>query len=198
MAEGLDETLVGVAREVTIQRRGTQNGTRRLAASEELARRLDVTGQRAMFSGLPDIDSWIERLVFEKQQTEGLSRNDALRAVSQGTPELFLTRARMELGQINRNQSIYFDLQNGQLVNPAVMEDGVLKPLNAPALNTTELTPPEGATANQILAVRVAEKMQQLAASGATTTYGDALRLVAAENPGLVRHSHCDARGRFI
>jgi len=186
--------LVGNARDAAIRQeverrrlaRGGVQETGRLVAGEQLAQALDGTIERAVFNGLPDIDARIERAVYEKQQSMGMSRNEALLAVAQETPELFLTRARMQLNQIASRQSIYFDFVNGQLVNPAVMENGMLKPLDAPALDTTGVIAP-GSTANQELAMRVAQKMQRLAASGVTTTYTDALRLVASEHPTLTR-----------
>jgi hypothetical protein len=153
-----------------------------LAANEQLAQRMDEAQKVAFERGLPDIDSWIEREVYPKQQA-GMSRAAALAAVAQENPGLFLTKARLELNREFGNRPIYFDLVDDQLVNPRVQDwDGTMKPLDSP-LDIRAL--PQGSTADQEIALRVAEKMASLAASGQQIGYGQALKLVASENPRL-------------
>ncbi|MGB9456957.1 MAG: hypothetical protein WCB12_12995 [Bryobacteraceae bacterium] len=149
-----------------------------LVGSEELAQRMDSTLKQAVANGLPDIQSWIERKVYEKQQSTGLTYSQALLAVAAEEPELFQTKARMELDQVNRQQSIYFDYVNGQLVNPAVLENGSLKPLNSP-LDTTTIPP--DASPDQEIALRVARQARQIAASDPGRRrmgLGDVLKIV--------------------
>lgn len=155
---------------------------RRLIADETLARRLDETDRVAM-NGLAGINSWIERAVYDKQTRAGLSYEGALKAVALAQPALFLTKARLELDQTARAQPIYFSFVGGQLVDPCIMENGALKRIDSP-LNTCAL--PGLLTMDQEIALRVADKMQPLSgSSGAMMDYGQALKLVARENPVL-------------
>ncbi len=159
-----------------------------LVGSEALAQKMDSSLKQAVANGLPDIESWIQRKVYEKEQSTGMSHDMALLAVAADEPELFCTKARIELEQVNRRQSIYFDYIGGQLVNPAVFENGSLKPLRSP-LDITTIPP--NATADQEIALRVAKQARQIVASdGRRMGLGDVLKIADS-----VRTSRA-ARGR--
>ena len=117
----------------------------------------------------------------------------ALAAVAMEEPDLFLTRARLELDATYRYQTIYFDVSpSGQLVNPAVLWGGKLVPIPSP-LDTTPLNP--NLTPDQEMGVRVASKMGKLVAStGRHPTYRQALLLVGSENPNLLLRRQRAAR----
>jgi hypothetical protein len=109
----------------------------------------------------------------------------ALAAVAMEEPDLFLTRARLELDASYRNQTIYFDYLNGQLVNPAVLAGGKLSPIPTP-LDTTTISP--SISPDQEMAIRVASKMARVQMSdGTRLSYTRSLALVASENPRLAR-----------
>jgi hypothetical protein len=157
--------------------------------NEQLAQRLDKSsGQKVEFAGVRGLRAVIEKEIFLVQQGEELSYNAALLKVAREQPDLFLTMARLELGGFKSDESVYFDLQDGMLVNPRVMRDGRFVFLDSP-LDVRAL--PAGSSAAQEIALRVAQKMQKsLTASGRSPmSYGDALRLVASECPRLARES---------
>ncbi len=159
----------------------------RLAAGEQLAQRLDQAQQVCFTRGLPDINSWIEREVYAEQQRSGCSREVALQTIAKEYPELFLTKARLELDQqvTYGEKSVFFTFVDGQLVDPRVQEsDGTMRPLDSP-LDTRAISP--NSSADQEIALRVAAKMAQLAASGRGVSYGEAMKLVASECPRLAR-----------
>jgi hypothetical protein len=162
----------------------TQSNDGRLFAGEQLAQRMDEAQTVAFQKGLPDINSWIEREVYAKQQG-GMSHSAALMAVAKENPGLFLTKARLELNRQYGSRSIYFDLVDGQLVNPRYQdESGAMVPIDSP-LDVRALPP--GSTIDQEIALRVAEKMQKLAASGAPIAWSEAMALVGSECPNLRR-----------
>ncbi len=143
-----------------------------------------VTNKTAL-GGLNEINRVIDAKVQQKMRSDGsISYAAALVAVATAEPDLFLTRARLELDAAYRNQTIYFDYINGQLVNPAVMQGGKMMPVPTP-LDTTPINP--NISPDQELAIRVASKMARVAASeGRRLTYSKALRLVGSENPNLL------------
>ncbi len=155
--------------------------------NEQLAQRLDkISGQKIEFAGARDLRRVIEKEIFLAQQGEEISYNAALLKVAKEQPDLFITLARLELGGFRSDESVYFDLQDGVLVNPRVIRDGRSVLLNSP-LDVRAL--PTGSSIAQEIALRVAQKMQKtLAASeGNPMSYGEALRLVAHECPRLAR-----------
>jgi hypothetical protein len=163
-------------------------------SNEALAQRMDRAAERVSFAGLSGLNALIEKLIFEKQQNTGISYNDALFAVAKEQPQLFLTKARLELGRINYDEAIYFRWVNGQLVNPAVMmEGGGFRALDSPL----DIRVLPGANLEQEIALRVAAKMQQLVASAkGPLSYGDAMRLVGRECPELTRLWQRSTTGR--
>jgi hypothetical protein len=109
----------------------------------------------------------------------------ALAAVAREEPDLFLTRARLEVDATYRNQTIYFDYVGGQLVNPCVFWGGKMVPIPSP-LDTAPINP--NLTPEQEMAARVASKMNKVMLSeGRKLPYAEAVRLVASENPHLIR-----------
>lgn len=145
--------------------------------------------KKTVLGGLGEINAVIDRKVQRKIAggREGQTTYPgALAAVAMEEPDLFLTRARLELDGTYRGQSIYFDISpTGQLVNPAVIQGGKLMPLNSP-LDTAPLNP--NITADQEMAIRVASKMARVALSdGRRMSYRDALTRVGSENPNLLR-----------
>ena len=162
--------------------------------NEQLAQRLDESsGQKVEFAGARDLRKVIEKEIFLVQQGEEISYNAALLKVAKEQPDLFLTLARLELTGFKSDESVYFDLQDGILVNPRVIREGRSVLLDSP-LDVRAL--PAGSSAAQEIALRVAQKMQKtLAASeGSPMSYGEALRLVAHECPRLAREWHTPVR----
>jgi hypothetical protein len=152
-----------------------------VAASAELP------GVKKTIGKLAEINDYIERAVQTKmaEGREGLTTyNDCLFAVAKQQPDLFLTRARLQV--TDPSQSVYFDRSpSGQLINPCVYQGGMLVPLDSP-LDTRPVD--VNLTPDQELALRVASKMTKVAASdGPKFTYREALLLVASENPNLRR-----------
>ena len=157
--------------------------------NEELAQRLDKSsGQKVEFAGVRGLRAVIEKEIFLVQQGEEISYNAALLKVAKEQPDLFLTMARLELGGNTSDESVYFTLQDGILVNPRVIRGGASVFLDSP-LDVRAL--PAGSSAAQEIALRVAQKMQKslTASGGSPMSYGDALRLVASECPRLARES---------
>jgi hypothetical protein len=130
--------------------------------------------QKAVFSSLADIQDVIEQAVTAKRNATGMTYPDALYAVALENPSLFLTKARLELDRyLFQGKSIYFDYVDGELVNPATLENGVLTPIDDSPLSDTKPISPN-LSPSQEIAVRVAGKMQKLAA---------AAKLAASEEP---------------
>ena len=157
--------------------------------NEQLAQRLDeIDGKKVEFAGARGLRMVIEKEIFLVQQGEEISYNAAMLKVAKEQPDLFLTLARLELGGVRSDESVYFTLQDGILVNPRVIRDGRSVLLDSP-LDVRAL--PAGSSAAQEIALRVAQKMQKslTASGGSPMSYGDALRLVASECPRLARES---------
>ena len=176
---GLDEAILGMA--------GREKRT--LVAGDAIMTQVYINGTgKTSLGGLDEINYVIAAKAQKKLaagRPEWATYGDALRAVAMDEPDLFLTKARLELDAVHRNEIIYFDCINGQLVNPAVMQDGQLVPLESP-LDSAPLNP--AITPEQEMAIRVASKMNRIAASdGRKLTYTQAVRLVASENPNLLR-----------
>jgi hypothetical protein len=162
--------------------------------NEGLAQRIDkLFDQKFEVGGLRDLLAVIEKEIYHEMQVGGLSYNAALLKVARSEPDLFLSAARMQIGGVGRDESLYFDFVNGMLVNPHVLRDGRWVFLDSP-LDVRAL--PAGSSVAQEIALRVAQKMQKsLAASeGSPMSYGDALRLVASECPRLAREWQTDVR----
>jgi len=150
--------------------------------------------EKSTLNGLAELNAVIDRKVQQKMsggRPGEVSYKGALVAVALEEPDLFLTKARLELDATYRNSTIYFDLSpSGQLVNPAVMQSGGLQgggklvPL-ASALDTTPLNP--YITPDQEMAIRVASKMKVAMSDGRRLSYKEAALRVASENPNLMR-----------
>jgi len=139
--------------------------------------------------GLDELNSIIARKAQQKMNAAQQGCDTyagALAAVAMEEPDLFLTRARLEIDATYRGQTIYFDVSpTGQLVNPAVLWGGKLVPIPTP-LDTAPINP--NLTPDQEMAIRVASKMARvLASEGRQLPYKGALMLVASENPNLMR-----------
>jgi len=143
---------------------------------------------KTVLAGLHEVNAVIARKVEAKMaagRSEWATYDAALRAVALEEPDLFLTLARLQLDAEYRDQSIYFDFIDGQLVNPAVMQGGVLIPIPSP-LDRTPLNPVIGP--EEEMAIRIASKtIRVLASEGMRLPYVEAVRLVASENPNLMR-----------
>jgi len=138
--------------------------------------------------GLKELNAIIERKVMtlmNSAQPGCNSYSGALQILAMREPELFLTRARLELDAEYREATIYFERSaSGQLINPAVLQGGKLVPIPAP-IDKAPINP--SLTEDQELAVRIAGKMNKMVASlGRRPSYTEALKLVASECPNLM------------
>jgi len=143
---------------------------------------------KAAVGGLKEINSIIDRKAQAKMNAAQKGCDTyagALYAVAMEEPDLFLTRARLEIDAAYRDQTIYFDVApSGQLVNPAVLWGGKLVAIPSP-LDTTPINP--NLTPDQEMAVRVASKMTKIQASERRLAYAQVVQLVGSENPNLLR-----------
>jgi hypothetical protein len=150
--------------------------------------------EKSTLNGLDELIAVIDRKAQQKMaggRRGEVSYKGALVAVALEEPDLFLTKARLELDATYRYSTIYFDVSpSGQLINPAVMQSGgpqgggKLVPLPSP-LDTTPLDP--NMTPDQEMAVRVASQMKVAMSDGRRPTYREAALRVASENPNLMR-----------
>ena len=138
-------------------------------------------GHIVAFSSAQEIDQIIEERVRTKMRSYPLTYAQALAAVAKEEPSLFMTRRRTML---QPGATIYFDFQNGELVNPSVLQNGVMVKLD-PALDTGTYTPLAGPAL-------IVEELQQrvrdrIAASEGAMSFGDGLKAVARDYPELAR-----------
>jgi len=150
--------------------------------------------------GLKELNAIIERKVMalmNSAQPDCNSYSGALRTLAIKEPELFLTKARLDLDAKYRGATIYFERSaSGQLINPAVLQDGKLVPIPAP-IDTIPINPV--LTEDQELAVRIADKMNKMVASlGRGSSYTEALKLVASECPNLMARRATAARRKRV
>jgi hypothetical protein len=148
---------------------------------------------RVIVTGLDSINSIIEQKVQEKLRSGRLdcqTYNNALRVVAMEFPQLFLSRALMEIDGAYRHETIYFDVSpSGLLINPKILKDFKLVPIPSPL----DMEPISSVlTPEQELAVRVADKMQKVSMS--EREYGKALLMVSRENPNLMRRRAKETR----
>ena len=158
---------------------------------------MKVTSSEVGVGGLDGLNALIHQKALRKLNSGEPGCTDyfaAVRAVAIEEPALFLTRARLELDAKYRNQTIFFEKSaSGQLINPAVLQDGVLVPIPAP-IDTAPVIP--YLNADQEMAMRVADKMNRMAASsGAHLSYAEVFKMVASECPNLMARRGRSARG---